>query len=104
MLAPYHFLLDKRLQGVNFAVVSSLDKLDLSERALADDLQSREVLGLLLGPQEPQIFNLSTSHVILLLDFPVVRDGRLFQDGLHLQCSSLGLARFIETSIMAIYL
>lgn len=37
-LASYHLLLDKRLQSVDLAVVPPLDKFDLSESTLADDL------------------------------------------------------------------
>jgi hypothetical protein len=65
-------LFDERLQGVDLAVVLPLDKLHLSESTLANDFQCREVLGLFLCSQEAQIFNLSTSHAVLLLGLPVV--------------------------------
>jgi hypothetical protein len=75
-------LLDKRLQGVDLAVILPLDKLDLSESTLANDLQGREVLWLLLGSQESQIFDLGTTIAVLLLNLPVIRDGRLLHNRL----------------------
>jgi hypothetical protein len=75
-------LLDKRLQGVDLAVILPLDKFDLSESTLANDLQGREVLWLLLGSQESQIFDLGTTIAVLLLNLPVIRDGRLLHNRL----------------------
>lgn len=51
-VAAYHFLLDKRLERINLAIVASLDELDFSKGTLADDLECGEILGLLLGSEE----------------------------------------------------
>jgi hypothetical protein len=91
----HHLLLDERLESVDLAVVLSLDKLDLSESALSDDLEGRKVLRPLLGPQEAQVFDLSASHAVLLLCFPVVRNGGLLQDRLKLQSPATTLVMLL---------
>jgi hypothetical protein len=65
-----------------------LDKLDLSESTLADNLQCREVFWLLLCSQETQVFDFGTAHAVLLGPFSAVRDGRLFQDGVDFKSSA----------------
>ena len=71
-LSSYHFLLDQRLQRIDLAVVLALNKLDFSESTLTDDLESGEVVWLLLGSQESQVLDFGIAHAQLLLGLPVV--------------------------------
>jgi len=59
-----HFCLDEGLHGVDDAIRLLLDKLDLSERALSDDLDGRVILGLVLCPQEAQVPSLLFAAVL----------------------------------------
>lgn len=85
----YHFLLDQRLKRIDLAVVSALNKLDLSKGTLTNDFQRREVVWLFLRSQESQVLNLSVSHAVLLLGFAIIGDRRFLHDRLEFQCSVL---------------
>jgi hypothetical protein len=61
-LSPYHFLLDQRLQRIDLAVVLALNKLDLSKSTLTDNLESGEVVWLLLCSQESQVLDFGIAH------------------------------------------
>lgn len=87
MRTAYHLLLHKRLERVDLAVVAPLHQLDLSESTLADNLQCREVFGLLLCPQEPQVFDFGTAHAVLLGPFSAVGDGRLLHKSIEFESS-----------------
>lgn len=50
-----HFGFDERLHGVHLAIASLLDKLDLAEGTLANDLDSVVVLRLVLRSQEAKV-------------------------------------------------
>jgi hypothetical protein len=80
-----HFSLDKGLQGVDLAVIPSLDELDLAESTLANNFECREVVGLFFGPEETQVFGFSSAHLDLLLRFAGVGPGGLFHDGFQLE-------------------
>lgn len=54
-----HLGLDQRLHGIDLAVRLLLHELDLTESALADDLDRGVVFGFVLGPQETQVRALS---------------------------------------------
>ena len=83
-MESYHLLLDQRLQRIDLAVVLALNKLDLSESTLADNLEGGEVVWLLLCSQESQVLDFSIAHAQLLLGLTVVRDGRLLHNRLKL--------------------
>lgn len=87
-MAAYHFLLDKRLERINLAIVASLDELDFSKGTLADNLERGKVVRLLLCSQKPQVFNFGAAHAGLLARFPAVGNGRLLHQGLEFECSA----------------
>lgn len=84
----YHLLLDKRFERIDLAVVAPLDKLDLSESTLADNLQCREVVWLLLCPQEAQVFDFGTAHAVLFGPFSAVGERGLFHNGVKFESST----------------
>lgn len=101
-LSSYHFLLDQRLQRIDLAVVLALNKLDFSESTLTDDLESGEVVWLLLRSQESQVLDFGIAHAQLLLGLTVVRDGRFLHDRFKLQRSGVVSVMFGEGRIHAI--
>jgi hypothetical protein len=98
-LSSYHFLLDQRLQRIDLAVILALNKLDFSESTLTDDLESGEVVWLLLCSQESQVLDFGIAHAQLLLGLTVVRDGRFLHDRFKLQRSGVVSVMFDEGKI-----
>jgi hypothetical protein len=66
-------VLDERFQSVDLAVSLPLNQLNLTEGTLSNNLDSRKILGSLLGPQKSQIFGFGASHLILLLSLAGIR-------------------------------
>lgn len=58
-----HLTLDQRLHGVDLAISSLLNQLNLTKSTLANDFESVVVLGLVLGPKESQVLTLLLSRV-----------------------------------------
>jgi hypothetical protein len=90
-VVAHHFLLDKRFKRIDLAIVASLNEFDLSKGTLANNFQCGKVLGFLLCPQEPQVFDFGTAHAVLLAHFSVIGNGRLFHEGFEFEGSVLVL-------------
>lgn len=56
-----HFRLDETLEGVDLAVIATLDKANLPESPLSNDLECLKVLDALFCSQKPQILNFGSS-------------------------------------------
>ena len=87
-MEAHHLLFDKRLERIDLAVVAPLDQLDLSKSTLADNLERGEVVGLLLCPQEAQVFDFGTAHAVFFGSFPAVGERGLLHDGVEFESSA----------------
>jgi hypothetical protein len=65
----YHLGLDKRLEGVDLAIVLALHELDFTKGSLADDLEGCVVLRPLAGTKETEEVCFGATHAGRLLLF-----------------------------------